>query len=98
MKKFKAILNKLQERKGYKNLTLADGVTTIQAESFESGESVNIVTVDGQRIPLNIGTFNLSNGKWLVVKEEGIINGYYSEEPKQTKQEGAILSALKNRK
>ena len=90
------ILTMLQDRKGFKRLTLANGVE-IEAEKFEQGEGVVIVDADGRLIPLNIGTFNLSNGKWLLIKEEGVIFSYTNEEPKPEPKESPILEVLKNR-
>ncbi|MDB4090919.1 hypothetical protein N9528_01175 [Crocinitomicaceae bacterium] len=90
------ILTMLQDRKGIKQLTLQNGVV-IEAHKWEAGEGVVMVDAEGRLMPLNVGTFNLSNGKWLVVKEEGVIYSYSDKEIVE-KKESAILSALKNRK
>lgn len=52
-------------------MTLENG-TVLEAESFESGQSVFIVTED-EKVPLPIGDYTMEDGKILVVAEEGII-------------------------
>lgn len=46
--------------------------TTIEADSFASGESVFIVTED-EKVPLPVGDYSLEDGQLLVVSEEGVI-------------------------
>ena len=46
--------------------------TVIEAESFEAGEAVFIVTED-ERVALPIGEYELDGGQVLVVAEEGVI-------------------------
>jgi len=53
---------------------LEDGVTVIEADSFESGKSVFIITESGESIPMPIGTYQLEDGSILEVVEEGIID------------------------
>ena len=53
---------------------LQDGVTIVEADSFESGESIVVVTEDDQRIPLPMGEYVMENGMTIVVVEEGIIS------------------------
>lgn len=55
-------------------MKLADGVTVLEADSFESGMEIVIVTEDEQKIPLPIGEYELEDGRILVVVEEGIIS------------------------
>jgi len=54
-------------------MKLEDGVTVIEAETFEAGQTVAAVSDDDQRIPLVEGEYKLEDGKILVVKEEGVI-------------------------
>ena len=54
-------------------MKLADGVTILEADSFESGMSVVIVTEDDQKIPLPVGEYELEDGRILVVAQEGVI-------------------------
>lgn len=52
---------------------LADGVTVIEAEAFEAGMEVFIVTEEGN-VPLPVGEYEMEGGELiLVVEEEGII-------------------------
>lgn len=53
-------------------MMLVDGVTVLEADSFEAGKEVFIVTPDGN-VPLPVGDYELENGQILVVSEEGII-------------------------
>lgn len=53
---------------------LQDGVTIVEADSFEAGESIVVVTEDDQRIPLPIGEYVMENGMTIVVVEEGVIS------------------------
>lgn len=53
-------------------MMLVDGVTVLEADSFEAGKEVFIVTPDGN-VPLPVGDYELENGQILVVAEEGII-------------------------
>lgn len=63
---------------------LQDGVTIVEADSFEAGESIVVVTEDDQRIPLPMGEYVMENGMTIVVVEEGIISEVKEmEEPDQ---------------
>lgn len=53
-------------------MVLPDGVTTIEAEIFEVGQPVFVVTEDAQ-IALPVGEYELEDGRVLVVIEEGVI-------------------------
>ena len=55
------------------DMPLADGMTTIQADMFEVGESVFIVVENADPVPLPIGEYELADGRILVVEVEGII-------------------------
>lgn len=52
--------------------TLEDGVTVIEAEVMEAGQSVFIVS-DGERIALPTGEYTTQDGQMIVVSEEGVI-------------------------
>ena len=54
-------------------MKLADGVTVLEADSFEMDNEVFIVTEDEQKIPLPVGEYELESGMILVVEVEGII-------------------------
>ncbi len=55
-------------------LKLADGMTVIEADSFDPEMAVVIVTEDEQKIPLPVGEYELEDGRMLVVAVEGIIS------------------------
>jgi hypothetical protein len=54
-------------------LKLVDGNTVIEADSFDVGASVMIVVPDGAPVPLEIGEYELEDGRVLTIKEVGII-------------------------
>lgn len=75
--KEKTILNKLKTLLGMEvkleQMKLADGITVIQADSFEPEMEVMIVTTDEQMIPLPVGEYELEDGRKLTVVVEGVI-------------------------
>ena len=56
------------------SMKLEDGVTVLEADSFEAGQAVNIKTEDEQLIALPEGEYILEDGMVLIVKEEGMID------------------------
>jgi len=54
-------------------MKLSDGVTVLEADMFEAGNEVFVVTEDEQKIALPVGEYELEDGRILVVVEEGII-------------------------
>jgi hypothetical protein len=54
-------------------MKLADGMTVIEADSFDPEMTVVIVTEDEQKIPLPVGEYELEDGRILVVAVEGVI-------------------------
>lgn len=70
-------------------MKLEDGITIIEAESFEPEFSVGIVTADGI-VPMPVGEYKLEDGKILVVAVEGIIAEIKEEMPEEApSEEGA---------
>lgn len=63
-----------------------DNGTVIEADSFEAGQNVFIVTED-EKVPLPIGDYVLEDGKKLVVSEEGIIASIGLEEDEKEEAE-----------
>jgi hypothetical protein len=55
-------------------IKLIDGITIFEADAFEMGKEVFIVTEDEQKIPVPIGEYEMEDGRILVVVEEGIIS------------------------
>jgi len=53
-------------------MKLEDGITVVEAESFEPEYSVGIVTPDGI-VPMPVGEYELQDGSMVVVEVEGII-------------------------
>jgi hypothetical protein len=54
-------------------MMLKDGVTVLEAESFEAGQAVFIVAENGDKVPAPIGEHELEDGRILVITEEGMI-------------------------
>jgi hypothetical protein len=54
-------------------MMLKDGVTILEAESFEAGQAVFIVAENGDKVPAPIGDHELEDGRVLVITEEGMI-------------------------
>jgi len=73
----KSILNKVRTLLGLEvkleTMRLSDGVSMLEAEVFEAGQPVFILTEDEQRIALPVGDYELEDGRILVVIEEGVI-------------------------
>lgn len=71
------ILNRVRTLLGMdiklETMLLSDGATTIEAEMFEAGQEVFVVTADEQRIPVPVGEYEMEDMRILVVTEEGII-------------------------
>jgi hypothetical protein len=71
LEKIKALLSnevKLEQ------MLMGDGVTKIEAETFEAGNEVFVVTEDEQKIAVPVGEYELEDGRILVIVEEGIIS------------------------
>jgi hypothetical protein len=54
-------------------MMLKDGVTVLEAESFDAGVPVFIVAENGDKVPAPIGEHELEDGRVLVITEEGMI-------------------------
>jgi hypothetical protein len=74
---YKEIVNKicvaLNIEVKLEQMKLNDGVTVIEADSFEANNEVFIITEDEQRIPMPIGEYVVENGMLLIVTQEGVI-------------------------
>jgi hypothetical protein len=85
LEKIKALLSneiKLEQ------MLMGDGVTKIEADSFEAGKEVFVVTEDEQKIAVPVGEYELEDGRILVIVEEGIIS-----EVKEVKEEEEMPEA-----
>jgi len=72
-------INELLKKVGLKaediklaQMKLADGVTIVEAEAFEAGYSIGIVTEEGV-VALPKGEYEMEDGKALIVEEDGVI-------------------------
>jgi hypothetical protein len=54
-------------------MKLSDGVTVLEAASFEAGQEVNIVAEDGTTTPAPVGEHELEDGNVLIITEAGFI-------------------------
>lgn len=84
---YKQILNKVKALLSIEvkleQMKLVDGVTTLEAESFEADYSVGVVTQEGI-VPAPVGVYETVEGMIITIEVEGIIK---SVEPKATEEE-----------
>lgn len=73
-------------------MKLVDGNTVIEADSFEAGASVMIVVPEGEPVPLEVGKYELEDGRLLVVEEKGIIASI-EEMPAESEEEEMPVEA-----
>ena len=92
IEKIKDVLN-LNEEVKLEQAKLDNG-TVIEADSFESGVEVFIVTED-EKVALPVGEYTLEDGKILVVAEEGLIAEIKDaeEEVEETEEEVEVEAA-----
>jgi len=85
------ILNKVRALLGMEvkleQMKLTDGVSVLEADAFEAGNEVFIVTEDDQRIAVPVGEYDLENGMVLVVVEEGMIAEIKEKEEEEADEE-----------
>lgn len=85
------ILNKVRVLLGMEvkleTMKLSDGVTVLEAEMFEAGNEVFVVTEDEQKIALPMGEYEMEDGRILVVVEEGIISEIKEKEAEEEEKE-----------
>jgi outer membrane biosynthesis protein TonB len=82
--KIKEVLN-LSEEVKLEQMPLENG-TVLEAESFEAGNEVFIVTED-EKVAVPVGEYELEDGRILVVAEEGIIAEIKAEEEEEVEVE-----------
>jgi hypothetical protein len=73
-------------------MKLADGNTVIEADSFEPGASVMIVVPEGEPVPLEVGNYELEDGRVLIVEEVGMIASI-EEMPAESEEEEMPVEA-----
>lgn len=74
-------------------MKLADGVTVIEAELFDVGQPVFVITEDAQ-IALPIGEYVLEDERVLVVLEEGVIGEIKEQEDEVEVEEEAPVAEI----
>jgi len=84
IEKIKDVLN-LNEEVKLEQAKLDNG-TVIEADTFESGVEVFIVTED-EKVALPVGDYTLEDGKLLVVAEDGIISEIKDAEAEEETEE-----------
>lgn len=72
---------------------LIDGVTVIEADSFEEKASIFIVT-ETENVPLPVGTYEFEDGMTIVVEEEGTIASVVMPETEEEVVEEEVESEL----
>lgn len=90
IEKIKDVLN-LNEEVNLEQAKLDNG-TVIEADSFESGVEVFIVTED-EKVALPIGEYTLEDGKILVVAEEGVISEIKDAEAEEVEEVEEVEAA-----
>lgn len=90
IEKIKDVLN-LNEEVKLEQAKLDNG-TVIEADAFESGVEVFIVTED-EKVALPVGEYALEDGKLLVVTEEGIISEIKDAEAEEETEEAEEVEA-----
>jgi len=73
-------------------MKLKDGVTVLEAESFEVGQSVFIVAENGDKVPAPIGEHELEDGRILVITEEGKIGEIADAKNEEVEEEVAMTN------
>ena len=64
--------------------------TTVEAEAFEAGNEIFIVTED-EKVALPVGTYSLEDARELVVDEEGVIASIGEPAAEEAKQQQNTL-------
>ena len=74
-------------------MKLIDGNTVIEADSFEPGASVMILVPEGEPVPLEVGKYELEDGRLLVVEETGMIAAIEEMPKEETEEEEMPVEA-----
>jgi primosomal protein N' len=97
--KANTILNKVRELLGMEvqlaTMMMKDGVTKVEAESFEADNEVVVVTEDEQKIPVPVGEYEMEDGTIMRVEEEGIIKEMKAKEEEAPEEAPAEEEAKK---
>jgi hypothetical protein len=71
-------------------MKLADGMTVLEADAFESEMEVFVLTEDEQKIPVPVGEYKMEDGRILVVISEGLISEV-KEKMEEVEEEEAVV-------
>ena len=71
--------------------------TVLEAESFESGKEVFILT-DDDKVALPIGSYEMEDGKILVIEEDGIISEIKDKEEEEVVEEEVVEEVVEEEK
>jgi len=93
--KIKDVLN-LSEEVKLEQQALENG-TVLEAEAFEEGNEVFIVTED-EKVAVPVGEYQLEDGRILVVAEEGLIAEIKTEEAEEEETEEVEVEAAEEEK
>jgi hypothetical protein len=85
--KIKEVLNLTEEVK-LEQLKLENG-TILEADSFESGKEVFIITED-EKVALPVGEYELEDGRSLLVEEVGLIAEIKAEEEEKEEEKEEV--------
>ena len=78
----------LSEEVKLEQLKLENG-TVLEADSFESGKEVFILTED-EKVALPVGEYELEDSRILVIEEEGMIKEIKAEENEEEEKEEEV--------
>ena len=73
-------------------MKLEDGITVVEAESFEPEYSIGIVTPDGI-VPMPVGEYELEDGSMVTVEVEGVIASIGEKAPEEVGPENEAEAA-----
>jgi predicted RNase H-like nuclease (RuvC/YqgF family) len=90
MNKAEKVLNKIATLLGItvelEQVKLVDGQTVLEADTFEAGKDVFVVTEEGN-IPVPAGNYELETGQILVVEQDGVIKEIMEAEAEEEEAE-----------
>lgn len=72
---------------------LKDGVTKVEAEAFEPGKKIFVVSESGEKGPAPLGTHETEDGTKVTVDDQGVITLVEKPEPKEEEVEVEIKAA-----
>ena len=93
--KIKEVLN-LSEEVKLEQQKLENG-TVLEAEAFESGNEIFIVTED-EKVAVPVGEYEMEDGRILVVAEEGLISEIKTESEEEAPAEEVEVEAAEEEK